>query len=79
MELTVNKPSYFAPYKHGCGSRAILRIAGFFYTISKMSWTDRVRNEELSHRIKGERNILRTIEGRKANWIGHILRRNFLL
>jgi hypothetical protein len=26
-----------------------------------------------------ERNILRTIKGRKANWIGHILRRNCLL
>ena len=26
-----------------------------------------------------ERNILRTVEGRKANWIGHILRGNCLL
>jgi hypothetical protein len=45
----------------------------------KISWTDRVRNEEVLHRVKEERNILHTIKGRKANWIGHILRRNCLL
>jgi hypothetical protein len=28
---------------------------------------------------QGERNILHTGKGRKANWIGHILRRNCLL
>jgi hypothetical protein len=38
-----------------------------------------VRNEEVLHRVKEERNILRTIKRRKANWIGHILRRNCLL
>jgi hypothetical protein len=31
------------------------------------------------HRVKEERNILHTIKRRKANWIGHILRRNCLL
>jgi hypothetical protein len=31
------------------------------------------------HRVKEERNILRTIKRRKANWIGHIVRRNCLL
>jgi hypothetical protein len=35
-----------------------------------------VRNEEVLHRVKEERNILHTIKRRKANWIGHILRRN---
>jgi hypothetical protein len=40
------------------------------------SWTDRVRNEMVSHRVKEERNIIRAIKRRKANWIGHILRRN---
>jgi hypothetical protein len=45
-------------------------------TISK---TDGVKNGEVLHRVKEERNILRTIERRKANWIGHILRRNFAL
>jgi hypothetical protein len=41
----------------------------------KISWTDHVKNEVL-YRVKKERNILRTIKRRKANWIGHILRRN---
>ena len=30
-------------------------------------------------RVKKERNILRTVNGRKANGIGHIFRRNCLL
>jgi hypothetical protein len=47
--------------------------------MEKVSWTDRVRNEEVLHRVKEERNILHTIKRRKANWIGHILRRNCLL
>jgi hypothetical protein len=48
--------------------------------MGKISWTDRVRNEEvLLHRVKKERNILRTTERRKANWIGHILRMNCFL
>jgi hypothetical protein len=38
-----------------------------------------VRNEEVLHRVKMGRNILQTVERRKANWIGHILRRNCLL
>jgi hypothetical protein len=38
-----------------------------------------VRNEEVLHRVKEERNILHTIKRRKANWTGHILRRNCLL
>jgi hypothetical protein len=46
--------------------------------VGKISWTGRVRNEEVLHRVK-ERNILDTIKRRKANWIGHILRRNCLL
>jgi hypothetical protein len=37
-----------------------------------------VRNEVL-HSVKGERNILHAIKRRKANWIGHMLRRNCLL
>jgi hypothetical protein len=47
--------------------------------MEKISWTDRVRNEGVLHRVKEERNILHTIKRRKANWIGHILRRNCLL
>ena len=45
----------------------------------EISWTDRVRNEEVLLRVKEQRNILHEISKRKANWIGHILRRNCLL
>jgi hypothetical protein len=38
-----------------------------------------VRNEEVLHRVKEEGNILHTIKRRRADWIGHILRRNCLL
>jgi hypothetical protein len=44
----------------------------------EISWTDRVRNEKVLHRVKEERNILHTIKRRKANWICHILRRTCL-
>jgi hypothetical protein len=47
--------------------------------MEKISWTDRVRNEEVLHRVKEERNIVHTIKRREDNWIGHILRRNCLL
>jgi hypothetical protein len=38
-----------------------------------------VRNEDVLHRVKDQMNILHEIRKRKANWIGHILRRNCLL
>ena len=38
-----------------------------------------MRNEEVLLRVKEQRNILHEIRKRKANWIGHILRRNYLL
>jgi hypothetical protein len=47
--------------------------------MEKISSTDRVNNEAVLHRVKEEMNILHTIRRRKANWIGHILRRNCLL
>jgi hypothetical protein len=47
--------------------------------IGKISWTDRVRKEEVLLRVEEERNIVHTIKRMKANWIGHILRRNCLL
>jgi ribosomal 50S subunit-associated protein YjgA (DUF615 family) len=46
--------------------------------LEKISWTDHVRNEVL-FRVKEQRNILHEIRKRKANWIGHILRKNCLL
>jgi hypothetical protein len=47
--------------------------------MEKISWTDHVRNEEVLLRVKEQRNILREISKRKANWIGHTLRRACLL
>jgi hypothetical protein len=47
--------------------------------MEKISWTEHVRNEEVLLRVKEQRNILHEMSKRKANWIGHILRRNCLL
>jgi hypothetical protein len=47
--------------------------------MEKISWTDHVRNEEVLLRVKKQRNILSEISKRKDNWIGHILRRKYLL
>ena len=47
--------------------------------MEKISWTDHVGNEEVLLTVKDQRNILREISKRKANWIDHILRRNCLL
>jgi hypothetical protein len=47
--------------------------------MEKISWSDHVRNEEVLLRVKEQKNILHEISKRKANWIGHILRRNSLL
>ena len=44
-----------------------------------ISWTDHVRNKDVLHRVKAERNFLHTIKRKKANWIGHVLCRNCLL
>jgi len=47
--------------------------------MEKISWTVHVRNAKVLLRVKEQRNILHEILKRKANWIGHILRRNCLL
>jgi len=47
--------------------------------MEKISWTDRMRNEEVLLRVKEQRNILHEITKPKTNWIGHILRRNCFL
>ena len=47
--------------------------------MEKISWTKHVRNEEVLLRVKEQRDILFEISKGKANWIGHILRRNCLL
>jgi hypothetical protein len=47
--------------------------------MEKISWTDHVRNEEVLHRVKEERNILHKMKRRKTNWIDHSFSRNCLL
>jgi hypothetical protein len=47
--------------------------------MEKISWTDRVRNEDVLLTVKEQRHILHDIPKRKGNWIDHILRRNCLL
>jgi len=47
--------------------------------MEKISWTDHVRNYYVLLRVKEQRSIIHEISKRKANWIGHILRRNCLL
>jgi hypothetical protein len=47
--------------------------------MEKISCTDRVRKEEVMHGVGKERNIMHEIKRRKADRIGHILRRNCLL
>jgi len=47
--------------------------------MEKTGLTDHVRNEEVLLGVKEQRNILHEISKRKANRIGHILRRNCLL
>ena len=34
--------------------------------MDKISWADRVRNEEVLHRVKGERNIMHTVERKEG-------------
>jgi hypothetical protein len=46
--------------------------------IKKITWTDRVRNDEVLHSIQEERNILRTRNRKNANCIDYSLRRNCL-
>ena len=47
----------------------------FWRRMEKISWTDHVRNEEVLLGVNEQRNILHEIRERKANWIGHILRK----
>jgi len=47
--------------------------------MEKIIWTDHARNEEVLLRVKEQRNILHEIRKGKANWIGHVFRRNCLL
>jgi len=47
--------------------------------IKKISWTNRMKNEEALHRAKEKRNILHAVKRMKANWIGYSLSGNWLI
>jgi hypothetical protein len=47
--------------------------------MEKISSTDRGKNEELSHRVKKDMNILHKLKRSNAKWVGDILRRNCIL
>ena len=45
----------------------------------KISWRDKVPNEQVLKRVNEARTILHTIQERKRNWMGHVLRHEGLL
>ena len=47
--------------------------------MEKIKWSEKVSNEQVLERIGEKRTLLNNILRRKANWIGHILRRNCFL
>jgi len=47
--------------------------------IEKISWLDKVTNEEVLRRVNEDRQILNSIWQRKYRWIGHVLRHDGLL
>ena len=47
--------------------------------MEKIKWTEKVTNEQVPDRIGEKRIPLNNIFRIKANWIGHVLRRNCLL
>jgi len=52
-----------------CGCRRMVKI----------SWTNHMKNKEVSDSIKKRRNVLHTKQQRRANCVAHILYRNCLL
>ena len=46
--------------------------------MGKIKWSEKITNEQVLDRIGEKRTLLNNILRRKANWIGHILRRNCL-
>jgi len=47
--------------------------------MEKISYTDRITNEEVLKRVGEERQIMNLIRSRKRNWMGHILRGESLM
>ena len=47
--------------------------------MGKIKWSEKVTNEQFLDLIGEKKTLINNILRRKANWIGHILRRNCLL
>ena len=47
--------------------------------MEKISWLDKVTNEEVLRRVNEDRQILNSIWQRKHQWTGHVLRHDGLL
>jgi hypothetical protein len=73
------KGTLLGPFLMGIWLNWVQSKCAWWYYEEKISWSDRVRNEEVLFRVNDQRNILHEIRKRKANWIGHILRRNCFL
>src|SRR6267154_6306090 len=52
---------------------------GYGEDCKKISWKEKIRNDEILAMVNEERCPIRTITQRKKNWIGHVLRGNELL
>ena len=46
--------------------------------MEKIKWSEKVTNEQVLDPIGENRTLINNILRRKSNWIGYILRRNFL-
>ena len=47
--------------------------------IFKISWREKITNEDVFRRAQEEKSFLRNLKGRRAKFIGHILRHNGLV
>ena len=44
--------------------------------MSKIKWTDKIKNDKVFQRAKKERLILKILKNRRHSWVGHIIRHN---
>ena len=47
--------------------------------MERVKWTDKIKNAVVLERVGEGRVMLELIKKRKRNWLGHWLRRNYLL
>ena len=47
--------------------------------MERISWTEKITNEEILRKVGEKRSMVETIVRRKKNWIGHIMRGDGLM